>query len=70
MSDLKTGTVKFFLNKQQYGFIQGEDGEKDIFFHGSNVVDGTELDKDNKVTYYLGNGKKGVEAVDVELESN
>ena len=70
MSDLKNGTVKFFLEKQNYGFINAPEGGKDIFFHGTNVSEGTQLEKDSSVTYYLGSGKKGVEAVDIELESN
>lgn len=50
-----------------FGFIQPDDGGKDVFFHAQNVVDGIfdELNEGDKVTFEIEQGPKGPAAKDV-----
>ena len=38
MSEIKTGTVKWFNNAKGYGFITPTEGEKDLFVHMSGIM--------------------------------
>lgn len=62
---MATGTVKFFNGDKGFGFITPEDGGKDVFVHYSNVSDSINLDEGMKVTFEIGEGRKGPEAQDV-----
>lgn len=58
---MATGTVKWFNTTKGYGFIQPEDGSKDVFVHISAVQRaglGT-LREGQKVSYDLQAGKNG-----------
>ena len=37
MSEVKTGTVKWFNASKGYGFIAPSDGDKDLFVHMSEI---------------------------------
>lgn len=60
------GKVKFFNHDKGYGFIISDQNEE-IFVHKSGVVLGR-LQENDKVTYELQEGKKGILAVDVRIK--
>ena len=60
------GIVKWFDNKKGYGFIKREEGD-DIFVHYSAIKgDGFKtLNQDEKVSFELVEGPKGLQASNV-----
>ena len=67
MSDLVTGTVKFFNETKGFGFITQESGP-DVFVHFSAIdVPGFKtLAEGQKVEFQVAQGKKGPEAQNVK----
>ena len=61
---MPTGTVKFFNESKGFGFIKADDGSEDVFVHISATSE--ELRENDKVTYNVEQGKKGLTAVDVK----
>ncbi|HEX8009662.1 MAG TPA: cold-shock protein [Casimicrobiaceae bacterium] len=55
------GTVKFFNNAKGFGFIQPEDGSKDVFVHISAVERAglATLSENQKVSFELARGADG-----------
>jgi cold shock protein len=68
MSTLLEGTVKWFNSEKGYGFIEQENG-KDLFVHYKNVNSSgfgrVTLNEGQKVTFEVGEGKKGPQAENV-----
>ncbi len=62
---MKQGTVKFFNNSKGFGFIKPSDGGEDIFVHSSGLVD--QIYENYQVKYEVERGKKGLNAVNVEV---
>ena len=64
---MATGTVKFFNDQKGYGFISRDDGE-DLFVHFSNIVGSGRrtLTQGQKVTFEVGEGRRGQEARSVQ----
>jgi len=58
---VSSGTVKWFNATKGFGFITPEDGSSDLFVHHSEIkTDGyASLDENQKVTFDVGEGKKG-----------
>lgn len=50
-----------------YGFIKPENGEKDVFFHASSVIEGTfdDINENDVVNFDLEEGPKGPAAANV-----
>jgi CspA family cold shock protein len=60
---MPTGTVKFFNEQKGFGFINPDEGGNDLFIHISNVDPSEGLLKEGqKVSYEIGQGRKGPEA--------
>jgi len=58
---MPNGTVKWFNTKKGFGFIEPEDGGKDVFVHISDVEASglAGLEDNQKVTYELQEGRDG-----------
>jgi len=58
------GSVKFFSESKHFGFILGEDGQE-YFVHGSGILPGNSITKEDQVEFETEAGDKGVRAVKV-----
>ena len=58
---MATGTVKWFNSQKGYGFIQPDDGSKDVFVHISAVErsDLGNLHEGQKLSYETEHGNQG-----------
>ncbi len=58
---MDTGTVKWFNAAKGYGFIEPEDGSKDVFVHISAIERAglNSLSEGQKVSYELQPGQQG-----------
>ena len=62
---MNTGTVKFFNDTKGYGFIKEDETDTEYFVHVSGLVD--EISENDKVTFDLEEGRKGLNATNVKL---
>jgi CspA family cold shock protein len=62
---MKEGVVKFFNSTKGFGFITPAEGGEDIFVHLSGLKD--EIRENDRVSYEVANGKKGLNAVNVRI---
>ncbi|MBT00322.1 MAG: cold-shock protein [Oceanospirillaceae bacterium] len=70
MSQLVTGTVKWFNDEKGFGFIQQENGP-DVFVH-FRAINGTgrrTLHENQQVTFEVTQGQKGPQADNVTVVS-
>jgi CspA family cold shock protein len=62
---MKEGVIKFFNEAKGFGFVKETGSEKEYFVHISGLVD--KVRENDKVTFELKEGKKGLNAVNVKL---
>jgi len=63
-----TGTVKWFNDSKGFGFIEVDDGSKDVFVHHSAIQSGDEfktLNEGDRVQFDVVQGEKGPAAENV-----
>ena len=61
---MKNGVVKFYNEAKGFGFIK-EDGGQEVFVHATGLQD--KIRENDKVTFEVQEGKKGLNAVNVKL---
>jgi len=69
MAELQDGKIKWFNDEKGYGFIEQDNGGKDVFVHFRQVnnPDGgrVSLADGQRVTFEVGEGQKGPQAENV-----
>jgi len=69
MATLVNGTVKWFNSEKGYGFIEQDNGGKDVFVHFRNINNSgygrVNLDDGQKVSFEITDGEKGPQAENV-----
>ncbi|TDX86597.1 cold-shock protein [Epilithonimonas xixisoli] len=63
---MQEGTVKFFNETKGFGFISPSAGGDDIFVHSTGLVS-RNIRENDKVTFEVQKGPKGLNAVNVKL---
>ena len=61
----RTGTVAFFNTQKGFGFINDAESGERIFVHANELSE--MIQENDKVTYLIGNGPKGLVALNVTL---
>lgn len=66
MSDTLTGVIKFYNETNKFGFIICN--SREYFFHSNDCIDSiTEKHKDKRVSFIVGENKKGECAKQVKI---
>ena len=68
MSEKVEGTVKWFNEAKGFGFIAQDNGGQDVYAHNSAIQGNgfKTLAEGQKVSFILGDGKKGPQAEQIE----
>ncbi|MEO5570601.1 MAG: cold shock domain-containing protein [Bacteroidia bacterium] len=62
---MKKGKVKFYNNAKGFGFILDNESGQDIFVHSSGLRE--DIREGDEVTFDVAQGKKGLNATNVQL---
>jgi CspA family cold shock protein len=69
MAEIVNGTVKWFNSEKGFGFIEQQDGGKDVFVHFRNINSSgngrVSLEDGQSVTFEIAQGDKGLNAENV-----
>ena len=69
MAELVNGSVKWFNSEKGFGFIEQENGGKDVFVHYRNInstgYGRVSLEEGQKVSFVVTNVEKGLQAENV-----
>lgn len=65
-TELKTGVVKFYQEQKGFGFIKDDDSNDEIFVHATGLKE--KIRQNDRVTFEVQQGKKGLNAVNVSLD--
>ena len=70
MSNVTTGTVKWFNETKGFGFIQAEDGQ-DVFAHFKNIQGNgfKTLVEGQRVQFTVTRGQKGLQAENITISN-
>jgi len=60
------GKVKFFNNMKNFGFIEPDEGDDDLFVHRSDLEGVNYLNEGDVVEFEVGEGEKGPRAMNVK----
>ncbi len=60
------GTVKFFNDLKNYGFIEPDEGDEDLFVHRSGV-EGDSISEGDRVEFETEESEKGPRAINVKV---
>ncbi|NBV04445.1 MAG: cold shock domain-containing protein [Sphingobacteriia bacterium] len=65
---MNEGIVKFFNQTKGFGFIREENSGTEYFVHATGLID--KVNENDRVSFELKEGRKGLNAVNVKLVDN